>query len=69
MMSASAESDSIVTPASKRVMIVAGEASGDLYGADLVQKALLQDPGLHFFHTTQIPERITGVLIDEKLGE
>jgi lipid-A-disaccharide synthase len=30
-------------------MIVAGEASGDLYGADLVQKALLINPGLHFF--------------------
>ncbi|MDD2308830.1 MAG: lipid-A-disaccharide synthase [Desulfuromonadaceae bacterium] len=30
-------------------MIVAGEASGDLYGADLVQKALLINPELHFF--------------------
>jgi len=30
-------------------MIVAGEASGDLYGADLVKKALSLDPGLHFF--------------------
>lgn len=30
-------------------MIVAGEASGDIYGADLVQKALLLDHGLHFF--------------------
>ena len=33
----------------RRVMIVAGEASGDIYGADLVQKAHLQDPGIHFF--------------------
>lgn len=30
-------------------MIVAGEASGDIYGADLVQKALSLDAGLHFF--------------------
>ena len=37
------------TPVPRRVMIVAGEASGDIYGADLVQKALLLDPGLHFF--------------------
>jgi len=37
------------TTATRRVMIVAGEASGDIYGADLVKKALLQDPGLHFF--------------------
>jgi lipid-A-disaccharide synthase len=29
-------------------MIVAGEASGDIYGADLVQKALQLDPTLHF---------------------
>jgi lipid-A-disaccharide synthase len=30
-------------------MIVAGEASGDIYGADLVEKALSLDSGLHFF--------------------
>jgi lipid-A-disaccharide synthase len=30
-------------------MIVAGEASGDIYGADLVREALLLDPELHFF--------------------
>lgn len=30
-------------------MIVAGEASGDIYGADLVQKALSLDSGLQFF--------------------
>ncbi|HIJ88093.1 MAG TPA: lipid-A-disaccharide synthase [Desulfuromonadales bacterium] len=30
-------------------MIVAGEASGDIYGADLVQKALALDAGVHFF--------------------
>jgi len=33
----------------RRVMIVAGEASGDNYGADLVQKTLQLDSGLHFF--------------------
>jgi lipid-A-disaccharide synthase len=30
-------------------MIVAGEASGDIYGADLVLKAIRLDPGLRFF--------------------
>ncbi|MFA7406081.1 MAG: lipid-A-disaccharide synthase [Pelobacteraceae bacterium] len=30
-------------------MIVAGEASGDIYGADLVIEALKLDPDLHFF--------------------
>jgi lipid-A-disaccharide synthase len=30
-------------------MIVAGEASGDIYGADLVRKALLPGSGFHFF--------------------
>ena len=30
-------------------MIVAGEASGDIYGADLVREALLLDPGLQFY--------------------
>ena len=49
MMPTSAVSDSTVTPVRRRVMIVAGEASGDIYGADLVQKALLLDHGLHFF--------------------
>jgi lipid-A-disaccharide synthase len=33
----------------RRIMIVAGEASGDIYGADLVQKALSLDSGLYFF--------------------
>lgn len=37
------------TPVPRRIMIVAGEASGDIYGADLVQKAQLLEPGLHFF--------------------
>ncbi len=30
-------------------MIVAGEASGDIYGADLVSEAVKLAPGLHFF--------------------
>ena len=30
-------------------MIVAGEASGDIYGADLVRQSHLLDPGLRFF--------------------
>jgi lipid-A-disaccharide synthase len=30
-------------------MIVAGEASGDIYGADLAREALKLDPALHFF--------------------
>ncbi len=34
---------------SRRIMIVAGEASGDIYGADLAREALKLDPHLHFF--------------------
>ncbi|WP_298432787.1 lipid-A-disaccharide synthase [Geobacter sp.] len=33
----------------KRVMIVAGEASGDLHGSNLVKEALRLDPSLSFF--------------------
>ncbi|WP_408967408.1 lipid-A-disaccharide synthase [Oryzomonas sp.] len=33
----------------RRIMIVAGEASADIYGADLVREALRLDPLLHFF--------------------
>jgi len=33
----------------RRIMIVAGEASGDIYGADLAQEALKLEPELHFF--------------------
>jgi len=33
---------------SRRIMIVAGEASGDIYGADLVREAHRLDPELHF---------------------
>jgi lipid-A-disaccharide synthase len=34
---------------SQRIMIVAGEASGDIYGAELVREALKLEPELHFF--------------------
>ena len=33
----------------RRIMIVAGEASGDIYGADLAREAHRLDPELHFF--------------------
>ena len=33
----------------RRIMIVAGEASGDIYGADLAREAHRLDPQLHFF--------------------
>jgi lipid-A-disaccharide synthase len=33
----------------RRIMIVAGEASGDIYGADLASEALKLSPDLHFF--------------------
>lgn len=32
-----------------RIMIVAGEASGDIYGADLVRETLLLNSSIHFF--------------------
>lgn len=37
-----------VIPAATRIMIVAGEASGDIYGAELAREAQLLNPGLHF---------------------
>jgi len=33
----------------RRIMIIAGEASGDIYGADLAREAFRLDPNLHFF--------------------
>jgi lipid-A-disaccharide synthase len=50
----------------RRVMIVAGEASGDIYGADLVRKALLLDPGLHFFGIggARMQEASVEILVD-----
>jgi len=49
------------TTHSRRVMIVAGEASGDIYGADLVQKALQLDSGLIFFGIGGVRMREAGV--------
>jgi lipid-A-disaccharide synthase len=45
----------------RRVMIVAGEASGDIYGADLVREALKLDPGLSFFGIGGVRMRESGV--------
>ena len=42
-------------------MIVAGEASGDSYGADVVLQARLLDPGLHFFGIGGVRMRAAGV--------
>ncbi|MBC8019064.1 MAG: lipid-A-disaccharide synthase [Verrucomicrobia bacterium] len=42
-------------------MIVAGEASGDIYGADLVREARKLDPELHFFGIGGQRMRETGV--------
>lgn len=33
----------------RKITIIAGEASGDIYGADLVREALLLDPSIRFF--------------------
>jgi lipid-A-disaccharide synthase len=49
------------TSPQRRVMIVAGEASGDIYGADLVLQALLLDPGLRFFGIGGVRMREAGV--------
>jgi lipid-A-disaccharide synthase len=43
-------------------MIVAGEASGDIYGADLVRQSDLLDPGLHFFGIGGVRMREAGVV-------
>jgi lipid-A-disaccharide synthase len=50
----------------KRIMIVAGEASGDMYGARLVSEALQLDPGLRFQGVGGSAMRAAGVetLID-----
>jgi lipid-A-disaccharide synthase len=45
----------------RRIMIVAGEASGDIYGADLVSEALKLAPDLHFFGIGGARMRETGV--------
>ncbi len=46
----------------KRIMIVAGEASGDLHGARLVMEALKVDPSLSFFGIGGSGMRAAGVV-------
>ena len=45
----------------KRIMIVAGEASGDLHGASLVKAAHAMDPSLSFFGIGGSRMRAAGV--------
>ncbi len=54
---------------SRRIMIVAGEASGDIYGADLVTEALSLSPDLHFFGIGGARMREAGVetLVDSAI--
>jgi lipid-A-disaccharide synthase len=49
--------------AARRIMIVAGEASGDLYGADLVRETYLLNPECHFFGIGGARMREAGVEI------
>ena len=49
MTSSGGASDIVPRATSRRILIVAGEASGDIYGADLVQKARTLDSGVDFF--------------------
>ncbi len=53
----------------RRIMIVAGEASGDIYGADLVTEALKLSPDLHFFGIGGARMRESGVetLVDSSV--
>ena len=53
----------------KRIMIVAGEASGDLHGAGLVREARKLDPHLHFFGIGGQRMREAGVDILVDAGE
>lgn len=54
--------------ASKRIMIIAGEASGDLHGSALVRESLVIDPALHFFGIGGALMRAEGVetLVDAR---
>lgn len=45
----------------RRIMIVAGEASGDIYGADLANEAHKLNPALHFFGIGGMRMREAGV--------
>jgi len=46
---------------SSRVMIIAGEASGDLHGANLVREVLKRDPSVAFFGIGGLRMRAAGV--------
>jgi lipid-A-disaccharide synthase len=48
-------------PARRRVMVVAGEASGDLHGADLAAQILARDPGCELFGIAGERMRAAGV--------
>ena len=47
--------------AARRIMIVAGEASGDLHGADLAREILARDPGCDLFGIAGEKMRAAGV--------
>ncbi len=49
------------SPRRRRVMIVAGEASGDLHGADLAAEILARDPGCEVFGVAGERMRAAGV--------
>lgn len=49
------------TPALRTIMIVAGEASGDLHGAGLVKAMKKKDPGLYFFGVGGVALKKEGV--------
>jgi lipid-A-disaccharide synthase len=55
------DNDSRLKMNGRRIMIVAGEASGDIYGADLVREALKLDPDLQFFGIGGVRMREAGV--------
>lgn len=64
MMPPGVGSDTInAIPTITRVMIVAGEASGDIYGAELVKEARVLNPDLHFFGIGGARMREAGVEI------
>ncbi|MGO9061370.1 MAG: lipid-A-disaccharide synthase [Candidatus Binataceae bacterium] len=48
-------------PRRRRIMIVAGEASGDIHGADLVREILARDPACEFFGIAGQLMRAAGV--------
>ncbi|MFN2355445.1 MAG: lipid-A-disaccharide synthase, partial [Desulfopila sp.] len=49
------------TPAQKTIMIVAGEASGDLHGAGLIKAIRQRDPSLSFMGIGGVEFKRAGV--------